>query len=652
MAVSVLLSEMQRATLGRLCDTFVPSLEEEDDPHGFWGRSASDLDVPESIEEALAAMPEEAVDGLRSILDALAEEGFDDSSQGGREDIVNRLSDSSPEGLAGVHALKGLTTMLFYAKPDPETGRNPNWPALGYPGPRSAPPDVPKPIRVLRPGGAELTIEADVCVVGSGCGGGVIAGRLAEEGKKVAVLEGGGYYNEADFNQLELWAYENLYLGQGPFTTAEGQVAIMAGANLGGGSTVNWMNCLRTRDSVREEWARDFGLEGLDGPDYDRHLDAVWARLAVNDGCSDLNGPHQRLKEACAKLGYVFKPITRNADPTTYEPESAGYAGFGDQSGSKLGTLKTYLADAHERGAEVVVNCRVERILLDGGRAAGVEGTYAGAAGEQARVVVRAPQVVVACGSMESPALLLRSGIGGPAAGDYLRLHPSTAVFAVYEEEQESWWGAPQAALSDGFAEIEDGYGFLIECPGTGTGLTASAIPWHSGRQHKEQLSKFARSASFILLIRDRGHGRVTIDRSGKAVHHYRMTDELDLRMFRRGLVELARLHEASGAQEIVTLGRKTPHWRRGDDLESFIREVESSSLDPHEHAIFSAHQMGSCRMGDDPQTSVAGPWGELHDAKGVWIGDASAFPTASGTNPMITIMALAHRTAEAIASA
>ena len=61
---------------------------------------------------------------------------------------------------------------------------------------------------------------------------------------------------------------------------------------------------------------------------------------------------------------------------------------------------------------------------------------------------------------------------------------------------------------------------------------------------------------------------------------------------------------------------------------------------------------MGTCRMGTDPQTSVADPWGELHDTTGVWIGDASAFPTSSGTNPMITIMALAHRTAEAIAGA
>jgi choline dehydrogenase-like flavoprotein len=111
----------------------------------------------------------------------------------------------------------------------------------------------------------------------------------------------------------------------------------------------------------------------------------------------------------------------------------------------------------------------------------------------------------------------------------------------------------------------------------------------------------------------------------------------------------MIRLHHAAGAQRIFSLSRKASIWERGEDLDAFIDHVTGSSLAPHEHGIFSAHQMGSCRMGDDPETSVAGPWGELHDTPGVWIGDASAFPTSSGVNPMITIMALAHRTAEAI---
>jgi choline dehydrogenase-like flavoprotein len=115
------------------------------------------------------------------------------------------------------------------------------------------------------------------------------------------------------------------------------------------------------------------------------------------------------------------------------------------------------------------------------------------------------------------------------------------------------------------------------------------------------------------------------------------------------GVEKIIRLHHAAGAHTITLRAGGIPTWQRGDDLEGFLSRVDSIPLRAGGLALFSAHQMGSCRMGADPQTSVAGPFGELHDTPGVWIGDASALPTASGTNPMISIMALAHRTAEAI---
>jgi len=605
-----------------------------------------------------ANAPAEQIEGLRQLLDSLAENGMTpEAPLAQREELVHAFSASGPETLAGMNAIRGLATTLHYALPELGTGRNPNWDAIGYPGPQSAPPDVPKPLRVRRPSASGEVIEADVCVVGSGAGGAVIAGELAGAGKQVCVLEMGGYFNEADFDQLELPAYQRLYMNAGPFPTADGQVTIQAGATLGGGTVVNWTNSLRTHPWVREEWARDFGLVGLDGADFDRHLDAVLERTGANDECSDRNGPHERLREACRKLGYDFRPTVRNADRSTYDPASAGYMGFGDQSGSKLSTQKTYLADAAARGADVVVNCRAQRIIEEGGRAAGVEGLWIDPAGPAANgapvpVTVSAPVVVVAGGSIESPALLLRSGIGGPATGDYLRLHPTSAVTGVYPDDQRWWWGPPQSAISHQFADLEDGYGFLVESAQSTTGLFAAATPWRSGRDHKERMLDWSRCAPFINLTRDRGHGRVTIDAEGNPVVGYPMSDELDIRNFRRGLAELIRLHEAAGAERVISIGRSAPTWERGDDLDTFIEAVTTHSLAPREFGIFTAHQMGSCRMGSDPATSVANPFGELHDTPGVWIGDASAFPTASGVNPMITIMALAHRTAEAIAAA
>ena len=258
----------------------------------------------------------------------------------------------------------------------------------------------------------------------------------------------------------------------------------------------------------------------------------------------------------------------------------------------------------------------------------------------------------MACGSIESPALLLRSGIGGPAVGDYLRLHPTVAVTAYYEEPQNWMWGPPQSALSHEFADIGDGYGFLIESAQATTGLFGGAVPWRSGEDHKRRMREWEHAAPLIALVRERGHGRVTLDEDGNAEVHYPIDDELDREHLKQGVETLVRMHEAAGAREIVGSGLKAPDWKRGDDLEEFIAALNALEIKPREYVTFSAHQMGTCRMGRDPATSVANPWGELHDTPGVWIGDASAFPTASGTNPMATIMALARRTAHAIAAA
>jgi choline dehydrogenase-like flavoprotein len=644
------LTDTQRATLRLFCNTIVPSIDRAPDPHGFFARSASDIGVEQGVEQLIEGLDEELRTGLGQLLDALSSQGLERMpSQLSREQVVHNMTLASPEAAAGLQALTGMTLFLNYGMPDPQTGQNPNWQVFGYPGPVSPPPQTPKPIEPLVPDDGAM-LEADVCVIGSGSGGSVIAGTLAGQSQKVIVLEAGGYFTEADFLQLELAAYQDMYWRGGPTPTADGNVSLQAGTALGGGTVVNWTNCLRTYPWVREQWAGEHGLEGVDGPEYERHLDAVLARIGATDELSDLNGPQQRMKEGCEALGWDFRKVVRNADPTKYSYDSAGYLGFGDQSGSKLSADKTWLADAVEADADVVVRCRADRVLVESGRAAGVEATYTGEDGQPRSVTVRAGTIVVACGALESPALLLRSGIGGPAVGDYLRLHPALAVFGSYPGVQNAFLGAPHAGLSHEFENLQDGYGFLIEGAQYTAGLTGSAVPWTSAAEHKEMMTTVPRGASFITLLRDRGHGRVTVDPNGEAVPWYEVSDELDLQHMRLGIEKLARLHHAAGAVQIASLGAGLPMWRYGDDLEAFIAKAQRVPMRAGGQRLFSAHQMGTCRMGADPDTSVANPWGELHDVKGVWIGDGSAFPTPTGTNPMVSIMALARRTAEAIA--
>jgi choline dehydrogenase-like flavoprotein len=654
MAVAAgVLTEERRRTLKALFDTFLPAIDATDDPGGMLARGASEMGLAAVFEQKIseAMMPEE-IEGLGQLLDGLSEQELSARPQPEREAIVHAVAASGAEARLGLDALRASALMLFYALPD-EAGTNPNWEGIGFPGPRSAPPsprEAPKTVALTPVSGGSSTLAADVVVVGSGAGGSVIAAELQRGGHSVVVLEQGGYRNEADFRQLELVGLQELYLNSGPFASESGSIAIYAGATLGGGTVVSYMNCLRTPDPIRSEWAAA-GLDGLDGPEFDAHLDAIWERLGVNAEATSQNRIHRRLIEGLDALGHRHRVIFRNADRACDDPSTCGYCASGCQKGCKRSTLKTFLQDAADEGARFVVGCRAERVTTEGGRATGVEAIVTGPEGGETRLRVHAPTVVVACGSVESPALLLRSGIGGPAAGKNLRLHPAGLVLGAYSDPIEGWIGQIQSEVSDAFAGVEGAHGFLIEAVGAFPGTLAASLPWDSGEQHKRDMSLLPHMAPFITVQRDHGSGEVVLDPYGRGAVRWSLSDELDRRLFVRATQELVRLHAAAGAERILTLHRRRTAWSAGEDLEGFLARLESASYDDGEVTVFSAHQLGSCRMGLDPTTSVADGRGELHDTEGVWVGDASAFPSASGVNPMITVMALARRTATAIAA-
>ena len=167
----------------------------------------------------------------------------------------------------------------------------------------------------------------------------------------------------------------------------------------------------------------------------------MFDRIHCNDKVATQNAPHQRLAAGAAKLGYSYRVAMLNIDPDKYDPNLIGYSGMGDQTGAKQGTMRTYLQDASDAGAKLLPNTRADRILTENGAAVGVEATYTDPQTQQnSRVVIHAPSVVAAAGSLETPALLLRSGIGGPAVGAELRLHPASLVTGIYDEPQDPWY--------------------------------------------------------------------------------------------------------------------------------------------------------------------------------------------------------------------
>src|SRR6202030_1892054 len=210
------LSETQSIVLRELCDTFVPSIHVEQDPLGFWARTASDIGSDQAIAKSLFKdVPEPLRNVLIGLLDDLGTRGFAKASQQQREEMPAELSSSSPKSANLIAYFQKQTLVLTYGLPEepgessigvtygsPE-GQNPNWEAMGYPGPVSIPHPKPKQISTVTPQGDHLTMDADVCIVGSGAGGAAIAAKLSARGQRVVILEAGGHYNSADFHPLE-----------------------------------------------------------------------------------------------------------------------------------------------------------------------------------------------------------------------------------------------------------------------------------------------------------------------------------------------------------------------------------------------------------------------------------------------------------------
>ena len=533
-------------------------------------------------------------------------------------------------------ALKRIITVTHYTTPGVAR-------ALGYPGPLGPPPAVPKPIRPLVVT-ADTTLTCDVAVVGSGAGGSVVAAELAAAGKDVVVLEKGGYRNEADFTHYESEGLARLYDAGGLLATRDLGFVILQGATLGGGTVINYTTSFATPESVRDEWAREHGLPHFTSAEFTRSLDAVARRLGVNTDHAAPSGRDRVLIRGLERLGWHHGLLPRNVRGCTQD-DSCGYCGYGCRVAAKQSTLVTYLPDAVARGARVVVDCDVRRVVIVGGRATGVEARVNGHA-----LTVRAGAVVVACGSIHSPALLLRSGVRLPALGKFLALHPATAVFGEMDEPVRPWTGTLQAHYSDQFADLDRGYGFKVETAPVHPSLLALAAPWESAAQYADRMGRLAHTALCGILLRDRFGGRVRVDRDGYPVVNYRVS-RYDAAHLRRALAAAAELLEAAGAREIWPPLARWISYKPGAPRarEEWLARVDAAGWGANQLLLVTFHQMASCRMGASARTSVVDPEHRVWGVEDLYVSDASVFPTASGVNPMLTIMGIAHRAAQII---
>jgi len=641
------LTPRERAVLAAVCDTFQPPDGASDRGQllervvGLIG-SLPNLDDRLRLKQLLGALGSPFV----NLVLAGRFARFDRLDLDGRVAVMRGWADSRIQlRRAGFQALKRLVNVAYYSWPMAD-GSHPAWRAAGYPGP--LPPLVPPSDGRLSTVGVteDETLDCDVVVCGSGAGGGVAAGVLAEAGLSVIVLEKGDNLGPAEFTQVEGDMLSAGYLDGGLLMTQSGSLPILAGSCLGGGTVVNWTTSLPLRAATRLEWDLRAGLSLFSGPAFGESLERVSARSGVNVDNSVPGVRDEILERGLRACGWHVDVIPRNATGCP-DGRECGYCGYGCRPDAKNSTAKTYLADAVTAGARIVVRCDVERVLSEGGRAVGVVGSVKRPDGRVVRLTVRARAVVAACGAIHTPALLERSGLANPLIGRGLRLHPVSAVGGYFDERVEPWSGMLQTRRSEQFADQDDGYGAMFETGPVHFALPASAFGWENPDQHSADIRRLANLSICGVLLRDRDGGRVVTGRDGRPRVHYELS-RYDMGHMRTAMLGAAQVLAAAGARELVTLQQPPARTIPGASgwLDRFATTMDSRGLDRCRMALISFHQMASCAMGADPARGVVDETGQAFDLPGLFVADASAFVTSSGVNPMITIMALADHVA------
>ncbi len=534
-----------------------------------------------------------------------------------------------------------------------ERSPTPRFVPRANPGPRA----VPSGITLGNTLTGDMRLTADVVIVGSGAGGSVAAARLAEAGREVILLEEGDYVPPDQLSENETEMMPRLFADQAYRATDDAAFSVLQGATVGGGTTVNWMVMLRTPDHVLEEWGRRFGLTDFSpdrmAPIFDRIEREVHARPVPDDAHSPAN---RVILDGASTLGWRASASLINAKGCV----RAGSCSLGCRYEAKQGALQTYLPRAFAKGARLFTNTGVTRVDVverDSGTGtpprkrvqASVRDPATGAV--RATLTVDAPLVILAGGAVGTPSILQRSGFGGGAVGKFLRLHPTSVVFGVYDRELYPFAGTPLSATCDHFNKFDDrGYGFWIQIPGLQPALASAATPGF-GAAHRERMKKIRHCAPLITLVRDgsdveQSSGSVTVDKSGRSRLRYRLGPR-DTANMRAALAAGARLHLANGAQEITTLHDTPVVIRSERDLD----QLATVSMAPNDLSMFSAHVNGTCRMGTDPAISGATPDGERRGVRGLYVFDGSLLPTGLGVNPQETIMGIVTVLAERLAA-
>jgi choline dehydrogenase-like flavoprotein len=473
------------------------------------------------------------------------------------------------------------------------------------------------------------TWEADVAIIGAGAGGAATAARLADDGHSVIMLEAGSHWNPSQFKPSSTWAFRNIYAMRNTrAAVGNSMIPVPGGRGVGGSTLINSAICFRTPEAVLQEWVEKFGCHRLSVADMSARLDRVWEtlRVMVNPVAVQRNN-NLIFKLGSDRLGLPGEWMARSAPGCV----GCGVCQMGCPTGGKWSVDRNFISEALATGT-VFVNgdCRVESVEVEGDRVTALIGRTIDP--ETLEPVgtfrVKAKEFISSAGPVGSPRFLLANGLStADVCGAHLHLHPAAGMLARFEQEIRPWSGVTQGFYVDRWKQ-----GYLLQTYSANVDQTYVGMPWSLGPDLLHLLRDLKNMAMAGALVHDEDStGSVSL-----AGLTYFLGDG-DRRRLLAGLRECAEVFFAAGAIEAYAPITGSKAIKKPED----IAKVITDDIPARRIYLYASHPMGTCRMGNHPDTSTIDPDGRVWGWSNLSVADASVFPTSLGVNPQVTTMAI-----------
>ncbi len=489
----------------------------------------------------------------------------------------------------------------------------------------------------------ERAFRSKVVVVGTGAGGAVVGAELAAEGHEVTFVEEGGWHPTSSFNPYLSESVPRLYR-DGAATVIYGNppIPFVEGRCVGGSTTINGGMTYRPQNEVFEHWEEMTGSPDLGPAGLEPHLARVEDRISAKKQAPwSLGGDNRIMDEGAHRKGWHYSHNARAQDHCV----GSNNCILGCTTGAKQSTLVSYMPRAMQAGARCLTEVRVDRLLIEGGRCVGVAGaaTNPRTQRQDRPVEIRADHVVIACGAVQSPYLLLRHKLArrSKQLGRNFFIHPNTKMLGLFGYEVAAWRGVSQGGQVRHFHDE----GIVLAENFVPPGAMGTIVP-SIDSQAWRFMQRYHHMVLGGCLVEDSRPGRIRRSPFGVPLPTYEITD-YDFERFCKAVRLLSEMWFGVGVERILLPFHHLQSIASPDE----IRLITPERLRKQDTEYFTPHLMGTCRMGGRAEESVVDLEGRLWDLPGCYVADASVFPTAVGVNPQVTIMALATLIASRLAN-